>query len=144
MGYPNHPVNDEAIVILMDPDQIILRPFRNNDFSNTNWRFAKQDKARTTIQHGYPMGQLYGFGLQWRNKVKMEDIAPYDLPSPVDQLTGQQARDGFIAGYVSERWIDRTHRPPRTHGRPQTTLHCHSSRHVQNIIHLERLRGESA
>jgi peptidyl serine alpha-galactosyltransferase len=96
LGFPNKPSNKDAIVILVDPDQLILRPFRNNDFSNTAWaHIAKGATPYSQVEHGRPMGQLYGFGLQWRNKVNMTAIAPH---SPVDQLSYTQAQAGYIVG----------------------------------------------
>jgi peptidyl serine alpha-galactosyltransferase len=96
LGFPNNPINKDAIVILVDPDQLILRPFRNNDFTNTNWAFIP---AGTTpynkVEHGRPMGQLYGFGLQWRDKVNMTAIVPN---SPVAKLSRKQAQAGYIVG----------------------------------------------
>lgn len=98
LGFPKNPINKDAIVILVDPDQLFLRPFRNNDFTNTNWAFIKKGKQPyTKIEHGRPMGQLYGFGLQWRDKVNMTAIAPN---SPADKLTRDEARTGYVVGYV--------------------------------------------
>jgi hypothetical protein len=98
MGYPANPIDDDAIVILLDPDQMILRPFTNNDFSNTVWSFEKNPRSQVT--HGNPMGQLYGFGIQWKTKIDMNQIAPSEqLPSPVDKLTSAEAKN-FIVGYV--------------------------------------------
>jgi hypothetical protein len=91
MGYPDKPVDDDAIVVLMDPDQLFLRPFENNDFSNEQWiHLNKGEAPRTRIEHGYPMGQLYGFGNQWKTKVNMTHISP-NGHSPVDDLTSHQS-----------------------------------------------------
>lgn len=96
LGFPNSPVNEDAIVILVDPDQLIMRPFRNNDFSNTKWKFLKKgEKPRTRIEHGKPMGQLYGFGLQWKQRVNMTAIV---ANSRVDKLSTEEAQAGYIVG----------------------------------------------
>lgn len=96
LGLPNNIAHDDAIVILLDPDQLIMRPFTNNDFSNTEWKFLEQGATpRTRIEHGKPMGQLYGFGLQWREKVNVTAIAPDSL---VDQLSYKEAQAGYIVG----------------------------------------------
>jgi len=98
LGHPNNPVNEDAIVILLDPDQLIMRPFRDNDFSNTLWKFLKKgQEPRISIEHGAPMGQLYGFGLQWKDKVTMDHISP-DEPSYVDQMSRQEAKAGYCVG----------------------------------------------
>jgi peptidyl serine alpha-galactosyltransferase len=96
LGHPNNPVNKDAIVILLDPDQLIMRPFTNNDFTNTDWKFlGKNEKPYTRVEHGKPMGQLYGFGTQWRTKVDMKKLAP---DSPIIKLSSEDARKSYIVG----------------------------------------------
>eukprot|EP00977_Amphora_coffeiformis_P013241 scaffold3410_cov158-Amphora_coffeaeformis.AAC.15 len=99
LGFPDNPQNEDAIVVLLDPDQAIMRPFQNNDFSNTAWMHVDPDKVRTQIMHGAPMGQRYGFALQWKEKVRMSYVAP-DLPepSPVDSLSREDANAGYVVG----------------------------------------------
>jgi len=97
LGFPNNPINEHAIVILMDPDQLIMRPFTNNDFSNTEWKFIPKDETPyTRIEHGKPMGQYYGFALQWLDKVNITALAGND--SPIAKLPRDQARRGYIVG----------------------------------------------
>jgi len=96
LGFPDNPQNEDAIVILMDPDQIIIRPFTNNDFSNTEWKYAKEN-PRTRIEHGKPMGQLYGFYIQWKQKVNMTIALPNEK-SPIDDMTDKEAREGYVVG----------------------------------------------
>ena len=99
LGFPDNPQNEDAIVILMDPDQAIMRPFENNDFSNTVWLHLKDpDKVYTQIMHGAPMGQRYGFFLQWKEKVRMSYVAPDQQPSPVDSLSNHDANSGYVVG----------------------------------------------
>lgn len=98
LGFPYDPIDEDSIVVLMDPDQLILRPFRNNDFSNTQWKFVPPDQQpRTKIEHGYPMGQLYGFALQWKQKIDMALVSPTE-PSPVTTMSNEEARAGYIVG----------------------------------------------
>mgnify|MGYP005856126487 CR=1 FL=1 len=97
LGFPDNPDNEDAIVVLMDPDQAIMRPFQNNDFSNTAWMHVKPDHVRTHIMHGAPMGQRYGFSLQWKEKVRMSYVAP-NLSSPVDSLSREDANAGYVVG----------------------------------------------
>ena len=69
--------HDDTILILMDPDQMIIRPF-TNDFSESNevWRPTKSKlPIRTKVQHGSPFGQQYGFALQWKTKVNATYVA---------------------------------------------------------------------
>jgi len=49
--------------------------------------------------HGGPMGQRYGFGLQWKEKVRMSYVAPDLLEaSPVDALSRADANAGYVVG----------------------------------------------
>lgn len=100
LGFPDNPIDEDSIVILMDPDQLILRPFRDNDFSNSRWMFmAKSSTPRTRVAHGAPMGQLYGFGLQWKDKVDITKVAPAnELPSPIETMSNLDARAGYGVG----------------------------------------------
>jgi hypothetical protein len=97
LGFPNNPINEDAIVILMDPDQLILRPFRNNDFSNTFWA-SNIPNPRTRVDHGKPMGQKYGFGQQWRQKIDMKTILPESEATAIDAMSGYEAREGYGIG----------------------------------------------
>ena len=100
----NNNVNDDAIIILLDPDQLILRPFANNNFTNTQWKFLEKDETPAVhVTHGHPMGQLYGFGLQWKNKINMSSSSGLlktttTETSPVTQLSMHEARKGYIVG----------------------------------------------
>ena len=98
LGFPDNPQNENAIVILMDPDQAIMRRFEKNDFSNTAWLHLKDpDNVHTQIMHGAPMGQRYGFYLQWKTKVRMSYVLPNE-PSPVDDLSNNDANSGYVVG----------------------------------------------
>jgi hypothetical protein len=103
LGFPDKASKEDrdAIVVLMDPDQIIMRPFTNNDFSNTNWQFIdKNEKPRTMIDHGKPMGQQYGFNVQWKTSVNMDNYTLFGLtePSPVTSMNYHDAHKGYIVG----------------------------------------------
>jgi hypothetical protein len=97
LGFPNNPINENAIVILMDPDQLILRPFRDNDFSNTFWAHKIHD-PRTRVEHGKPMGQKYGFGQQWRHKINMKAVLPEGESTPIDEMSDLEALQGYAVG----------------------------------------------
>mmetsp|Transcript_3551 Transcript_3551/g.9794 ORF Transcript_3551/g.9794 Transcript_3551/m.9794 type:complete len:634 (+) Transcript_3551:92-1993(+) len=97
----SHAPHDDTIVVLLDPDQILLRPFQNNDFAHESWRFLNKGEApRTRIRHGQPMAAMYGFNLQWRDKVTMNHVVEdhADLPSPVSNYSNNDARKGFVVG----------------------------------------------
>ena len=122
LGFPHQPINQDAIVVLLDPDQLITRPFRHNDFSNTEWMLV-DDAPRTRITHGAPMGQRYGFYLQWKTKVRASYVFN-TTTSPVDQLSAHAANAGYVVGppYIAtardmyaicDLWCQIT---PRVHG----------------------------
>ena len=71
LGYPdNHELHDDSVIILLDPDQILLRPF-TRDFSNASevWRLKHEYRnkpiderphIKTRVEHGSPFSQQYG------------------------------------------------------------------------------------
>lgn len=105
LGFPNHVTteNNNSIIILMDPDQLMMRSYDNNDFSNTEWKFIPNNiKPRSHIAHGYPMGQLYGFSIQWKQKVNitliLQQLNYTSISSPVTIMSNHDAQRGYIVG----------------------------------------------
>jgi hypothetical protein len=102
LGFPTNPLNERAIVILMDPDQLIVRPFRSNDFSKTVWAVTNSKRPnhapRSRVEHGKPMGQMYGFGLQWKKKINMKLVLPEGETTPIDDMPDDEAREGYMVG----------------------------------------------
>lgn len=88
MGHPND------IIILTDPDFLLLRPL-TDDFSNEREtlvgqrrKTAYQNKESHFVTHGSPYAQTYGLGTQWR-KFDLDAIAGPDSPAKdVDQAEG--------------------------------------------------------
>jgi peptidyl serine alpha-galactosyltransferase len=95
----------DSIIVLMDPDQIFMRKFENNNFTSTDWFFVKEKLGpRTSVSKGYPMGQLYGYGLQWKQKINMTTVLN-SIPkmaagktTPIDTMTNDRARAGYVVG----------------------------------------------
>jgi len=100
LGFPDNPENSNAIVILVDPDQILLRPF-TNDFTNSSevWRPTPTSSIpmRNKVEHGSPFAQQYGFGLQWKTKVNMTHVAG-GQPSRIDGMDMDEARMHYSVG----------------------------------------------
>jgi peptidyl serine alpha-galactosyltransferase len=106
--------HDNTIVVLLDPDELLLRPFAKNDFSDGSWvrrshqhrkngvgaGDSQHDKPRwTRVEPGKPIGQLYAYGLQWKNKINMTLLVPPDGPtSPVDDMSDGEAMEGYVVG----------------------------------------------
>ena len=99
LGYPdNHKLHDDSIIILMDPDQIMLRPF-TNDFTNSSehWK-VKEPKFKLKVEHGSPFSQQFGYGLQWLTKVDPEYVfKKVGLPTPVSNMSRSEAYDYYMA-----------------------------------------------
>lgn len=106
LGYPDKPENDDAMVILLDPDQIILRPFTKDFTSSTEvWKPTNSRvPLRLKVEHGSPFGQLYGFGIQWKTKVNITYVTGGE-PSRVSTMSDQEARDHYSLGppYIGKR-----------------------------------------
>jgi peptidyl serine alpha-galactosyltransferase len=97
--HPN-PDHDNDIVILLDPDQIMLRPF-SDDFTHqsTQWRQRNSLPHWTKITHGQPFAQQYGFHNQWYTKTDISKIAsPEELPSPLANMSNSMRMENFAAG----------------------------------------------
>jgi hypothetical protein len=98
LGYPeNHAEHDDSIVILLDPDQILLRPF-TDDFTNSSetWRLQKDGRHKLKVEHGSPFSQQYGYGLQWLTKVNHTYVFE-GKPTPVATMEQQEAKDYYNA-----------------------------------------------
>lgn len=102
LGYPdNHELHDDSIIILMDPDQIMLRPF-TNDFTNSSevWRLRDAKKRKMKVEHGAPFAQQYGYGLKWfyggskSPRIDTNYVFP-DATPPVPNRTNQELKDYF-------------------------------------------------
>jgi hypothetical protein len=98
LGYPDNSDHDDVIVILMDPDQMALRPLTYNfTDSVVNWKPTKEKKKpKMLVEHGAPFGQLYGYAAQWKTKVNVTHVAGPN--SPIESVTMDQARDYYPLG----------------------------------------------
>jgi hypothetical protein len=87
--------NPDVVVILCDPDFLLLRPI-TDDFSNERETLISprrkklfNNKVFKTVTHGKPYAQTYGLGTQWR-KFNINEIAGEDSPAKsVNQSDGQ-------------------------------------------------------
>jgi len=92
-------INSHDILILLDPDQILIRPIT-------------QDTAKSTS--GRPFGQRYGFGGQWVN-LKLTRITSLDsasrLVSPKDAATYYAVGPPYVATVsdfysIAQKWVE--------------------------------------
>jgi len=99
------PEYDDHIIVLVDPDMLMQKPFVN-DFSNMpldQWNkyyrsLGHEDELIGKVTQGHPAAQDYSFGDQWLRHVKNElnDIVGPD--SPVHEVTSEDAKLVFSAG----------------------------------------------
>ena len=99
LGYPNSTAHDDDIVILLDPDQMLLRPL-TNDFTNSKvqWKRTSANKEpKLRVEHGSPFGELYGYAAQWKTKVNVTHVTG-EPNSPIEEVTMNEARDYYPLG----------------------------------------------
>jgi peptidyl serine alpha-galactosyltransferase len=75
------PQYSDSIFIIIDPDQVVIRPFTTHDFTNdfdaTRWHnyHAESDELKNSIhilRDGHPVSQLYAMGADWINGVNTD------------------------------------------------------------------------
>lgn len=90
-------LEEDVIVILIDPDMSLLRPILA-DFSNereTIIRHNGKNGKKTRVQHGTPFAQTYGMGASWLKR-NVSAIAGHD--SPALNVSNYEARNLYQAG----------------------------------------------
>lgn len=93
LGYPESKGHDDTIIILLDPDQILLRPF-TNDFTHSSERWRLRDgRYKLKVEHGSPFSQQYGYGIQWKRKVTPARV--FQGATPVSNMTDKEAMDYY-------------------------------------------------
>ncbi|KAL7551192.1 hypothetical protein ACHAWF_014388 [Thalassiosira exigua] len=81
-------VEDNAVVIIIDPDMILLKPL-TTDFSAESVKFwspfKKTIERKKKVEHGTPFGQTYGLSHKWMQFI---EVAGPDSPAlKVDERT---------------------------------------------------------
>mmetsp|Transcript_12848 Transcript_12848/g.32359 ORF Transcript_12848/g.32359 Transcript_12848/m.32359 type:complete len:534 (-) Transcript_12848:95-1696(-) len=98
LGYPeNHKLHDDSIIILMDPDQVLLRSF-TNDFTNSSELWRKEKLRKLKVEHGSPFSQQYGYGMQWYDKVNLDYVFNNsEVPTPLKNMSRNQGFNYYFA-----------------------------------------------
>ena len=117
LRYPyNHEKYDNVTYILMDPDQILMRPFTNNfTLGNEIWGGPFRDKR--IVERGQPFAQEYALGTKFMMGVDMKKIATKnDLPSKVSSIKESEVLaymvgppyilKGFDLWRVVNKWVE--------------------------------------
>jgi len=90
--------DEDTIVILLDPDHVILQPF-SDDFSDENRTVITGnhlENKKTRVKHGSPFGQLYGLGGGWL-KFDLDKILG-EADSPAKHVPMRDAQRDYPAG----------------------------------------------
>jgi hypothetical protein len=79
---------EDSIIILMDPDMVLLRPLKH-DLSNEQIMWLESDPKTKVVKHGFPIAQQDGYlgPLEWATfnlsyitqKAKGEYVEPPDF-----------------------------------------------------------------
>jgi peptidyl serine alpha-galactosyltransferase len=116
LGYPNNKDHDNDIIMIVDPDMILLRPLTHKfDLHRINWVLPELNKTKhknkkneidatqfsslhDTVEHGKPISQAYGFGNTWLTSLGSHATSIAGKDSPVLQLSLADARIYYPAG----------------------------------------------
>lgn len=97
--------NEDDIVMLLDPDMILLRPL-SHDFTHTDELTIKktihpiddaQKQDHWIVKHGQPFAALYGYGIQWQSKIDLE-IVTGDANTNAKKVNANDARQFYPMG----------------------------------------------
>ena len=107
LGFP-HPTKDydKTIFVLMDPDEMLLRPFEQDMTAYaSSIKWVVDPTMPVQIQTGKPFAQLYGLGTDWvplvnRNLTDILSHLPPDQAknSHLHKWTKQDVRNYYAAG----------------------------------------------
>mmetsp|Transcript_24054 Transcript_24054/g.34478 ORF Transcript_24054/g.34478 Transcript_24054/m.34478 type:complete len:511 (+) Transcript_24054:123-1655(+) len=113
--------NENVVIVLIDPDMILLRPF-SSDFSNKQETLfnVENEEWVTKVQHGKPFASKYGLGTDWR-RFNLTEIAGTNSPSK--QVDEKDAEYHYAVGppylatgrdmyAIAKKWADFA---PRVH-----------------------------
>ena len=89
--------NEDMIIILTDPDMVLMRPI-TADFSNSREVIVGKSNPQRffTVEHGQPIAQKYGFGSQWYTKLDFDVIAGEN--SPAKKVNTREAFTNYPVG----------------------------------------------
>jgi len=111
----NKLLDENIVIILIDPDMLLLRPF-SADFSakqETIFR-VEDEKWVTRVQHGKPFSAKYGFRTEWM-ALNLTEIA--GNTSPALEVTKKDGEDHYMVGppylatgrdmyAIAEKWVE--------------------------------------
>jgi hypothetical protein len=111
----NKLLDEDSVIILVDPDMLLLRPF-SVDFSDNRETIFRVEREEwvTRVQHGKPFSANYGFGLEWM-ELNLTEIA--GNTSPALQVTKKDGENHYMVGppylatgrdmyAIAEKWVE--------------------------------------
>jgi hypothetical protein len=92
--------HDDTILLLLDPDMILMRPFVNDFSRKEMWLPRTSYPLVRRVKHGFPMASVYLYGNQWYYKTNITAIVG---KSPMTSFTTAQIDENYHAGppYIS-------------------------------------------
>lgn len=127
----NQPFRHDTIVILLDPDQMLMRPITGHfQSSDTIFRGGpkdggggggdnvdteltyKENKSAFVVRHGHPLSQEFGFGDSWLDFAKVAG-----KESPATKVTSSEAKRSYAVGppyiataldmhAIAQKWVE--------------------------------------
>eukprot|EP00986_Skeletonema_menzelii_P011208 scaffold5693_cov141-Skeletonema_menzelii.AAC.15 len=124
----NQPLRHDTIIILLDPDQMLMMPitgtFQSSDtifrggpkdkggFNVDTERTYKENESSFVVRHGHPLSQEFGFGHSWLEFAKVAG-----KESPATKVTPTEADRSYAAGppyiataldmhAIAQKWVE--------------------------------------
>jgi hypothetical protein len=103
LGYSNnnqttdHRLHDDDIIILVDPDMMLLRPI-TGDFTNYRGGWSNGDPSHVQVRHGRPFAQRYAYGAAWVTSLNGHLADVVGPGSPALNLSLEEAGRSYPAG----------------------------------------------
>ena len=93
LGFPTRQDDNDAIIILLDPDMILVRPLTRHFNTTDKWKDSNIHSF--TVDHGKPAAQQYLLGVDWLTW-NLANIAGTD--SPALKVTTAEAYAHYLVG----------------------------------------------
>jgi len=88
---------DDVIFIILDPDQILLRPFEPSLETDPYIVWHTNPILQKSVSHGHPMAQVYMLGTAWIDLLSPNHLFK-ETYSPVHNWTYRDVRQYYMAG----------------------------------------------
>jgi len=99
LGYPhNSEQYDDDIIMILDPDMMLLKPLTHIFNIDQVYWVTQPINNITTVRHGYPFAQLYGFAEQWKTCLRENMTYVVGADSPSQDVSIVDAAKYYPAG----------------------------------------------